>query len=82
MSDEHIFMGNTDVGGYALICTHCGAIYVPSLPISIDMFLGVSRQFGKEHKRCVKPKTGVLNPDELLQKAGLRHLRNMEMQRP
>ena len=74
MSNGHILFANTDNGGYALICTHCGAIYVPSLPISIDMFLGVSRQFGIEHKNCAKPEAGAHDADDLLRKANLRHL--------
>lgn len=75
---NHILTGNTFTGGYALLCTHCGEVYVPSLPISIEMFLKVSRQFGKEHRHCVKPEAGALDPQSLLRKASIRHLRNME----
>ena len=78
MTNDHILMGNTDNGGHALICTHCGDIYVPSLPISIDMFLKIGRQFGKEHRHCAKPEASAHDADELMRKANLRHLRNME----
>lgn len=76
--NDHIRIANTDNGGYALLCLHCGEIYVPSLPISIDMFLAVSKQFGKEHKDCACPPTGQLDAERLLQKADLRHLVNIE----
>lgn len=75
---DHVYMGNTDTGGYALICCHCGAIYVPALPISIDMFIKVSRQFGVEHASCLVLGSGRFDPDALLVRAGLRHLRNLE----
>lgn len=81
MKADHIRMGNTDTGAHALICTHCGEIYVPSLPCSIDMFLKVSKQFGSEHRRCVKPESGALDAVDLMFKAGLRRLPNLEAQR-
>ena len=76
--NDHIRIANTDTGGYALLCLHCGKIYVPSLPISLDMFLAVSKQFNKEHKDCACPPTGQLDAEHLLQKADLRHLNNIE----
>lgn len=74
MKSDHIRIGNTDTGAHAFICTHCGDIYVPSLPCSVDMFLTMSRQFGKEHRKCAKPASGALDAVGLLYKAGLRRL--------
>lgn len=35
-----------------LVCMHCGRGYTLTLPCSISMAVAVSRQFGKEHRRC------------------------------
>lgn len=69
---DHLYMGSTDAGGYALICAHCGAVYVPALPISTGMFVAIGRQFDKDHINCHAPASGALNPDEILRRAGLR----------
>lgn len=76
-NQDHLRMANTETGGYALICLHCGDIYVPSLPISIDMFLDISKRFGKQHKNCRCPGNGPLDENALLAKAGIRHLSNI-----
>lgn len=65
-------MANTDAGSYALICSHCGEIYVPALPVSIDGFLAFSKSFEKEHARCVAPAAGPFPVDLLLMRAGVR----------
>ena len=72
MSGSHVRLGNTDDGRYALLCCHCGEVYVPSLPISIDMMSAVVKQFGKDHNRCKAPADGPISDVVLLKKAGLR----------
>lgn len=75
---DHLFMANTDAGGYALVCAHCGDVYVPALPISIDGFLAISKSFGKEHKACRAPVGGAFPVDLLLMRANVRAWRARE----
>lgn len=67
---DHLYFGIHD-SGYALICAHCGAVYVPAMPMSTGMFAAISRQFDKDHINCVAPASGALNPGEVLRRAGL-----------
>lgn len=68
----HVRMGNTDDGRYALLCCHCGEVYTPQLPISLDMMSSILKEFGKQHRTCKAPIGGPLNDLLLLKKAGLR----------
>jgi len=68
----HVAFGNTDDGRYALLCCHCGEVYTPQLPISIDMMQAAIKQYGKDHRACKAPADGPLSDVLLLQKAGLR----------
>lgn len=63
---SHLRMGNAAEGSYVLMCTHCGATYVPSLPISIDMMSKIVKQFGSEHRRCKAPESGPISDALLL----------------
>jgi hypothetical protein len=60
----HIFVANTTSGAYRLICANCGAHYDPALPIGMDMFSAVCKQFEKDHMEC-SPQEGVLSVEEI-----------------
>lgn len=45
-----------DTRTQALVCTHCGQTYQPTLPAPIDMFVAMSEAFVKQHRRC-RPST-------------------------
>ena len=75
MNEMHLRMANTHNGGYALLCLHCGDMYVPALPISIDMMLAASESFANSHRRCPKPAV-LFEEDALLGRADIPHLRN------
>lgn len=55
MNEDHITMSNTPEGNYCVRCAHCGDTNTPSLPISIDGFLGAMKEFQRRHRHC-KPK--------------------------
>lgn len=52
---EHTFIENLPSGQYRMYCTNCGREYVPGLPVSMDMFLTIIKQFNREHKSCPTP---------------------------
>lgn len=72
---DHLRVGNTDNGGYVIMCLHCGDIYVPALPCTIDMMLSISRQFGRDHNDCPKPEQ-LFDEAALRQKGAVKHLMN------
>lgn len=74
---DYIRMANTHNGGYAFLCLHCGDMYVPALPISIEMMLAAAKSFEKSNSRCKKPEV-LFNEDDLLGRADIRHLINIE----
>ncbi len=73
---EYIRMANTENGGYAFLCLHCGDVYVPALPISIDMMLAAAKSFGKSHRHCRKPEV-LFDENVLLGRGDIRHLLNV-----
>lgn len=75
---DHIRMANTATGAYALICTHCGEVYVPALPISIDGMLALMKSFGKEHGGCKAANVGAFPVDMLLARANIRSIAQWE----
>ena len=72
----HLRMANTHNGGYAFLCLDCGDMYVPALPISIDMMLAAAKSFGKSHRRCKKPDT-LFDENALLGRGDIKHLLNL-----
>ena len=68
---DHVRIANTAAGGHALICTHCGTVYVPALPISVDGMLALMKSFGKEHGGCRPANAGAFPVDLLLEKANI-----------
>ncbi len=73
---EYIRMANTQNGGYAFLCLHCGDVYVPALPISIDMMLAAAKSFGKSHRYCKRPDT-LFDENALLGRGDIKHLLNL-----
>lgn len=39
-------------GRQTIKCKRCNASYTPNLPISIDMYISLSKAFIKTHKHC------------------------------
>lgn len=79
MNRDYIRMANTPNGGYAFLCLHCGDMYVPALPISIEMMIAAAKSFEKSHRHCKKPNV-LFTEEALLTNADTRHLRNVEAQ--
>lgn len=38
--------------GFELYCKRCNSSYKPRLPIAISLFVSLSDQFVKDHKKC------------------------------
>ncbi len=49
---DHVVVNTTT---NAFECRRCGASYTPALPCSLTMYLGMSRTFLREHRRCIAP---------------------------
>lgn len=75
---DHVRIANTVTGAYALICTHCGTVYVPALPISVDGMLALMKSFGEEHGRCKPANAGAFDADLLLAKANITSMAQWE----
>lgn len=52
---DHVKVENTPEGKYRMFCAHCGRDYIPGLPMSLDMFPAIAKQFIKEHRDCPEP---------------------------
>lgn len=42
--------------GGAFVCKNCGEEYLPNMPINIDDWLVLSKNFTKRHKACKEKK--------------------------
>lgn len=71
---EHLRIGNTADGHYAVLCQHCGAVFVPSLPVSLGMLEAILNQFAREHRSCKAPATGPIDEAMLLARANVKGL--------
>lgn len=50
---DHVVM---DTRTQEFRCQNCGAMYLPSLPAPISMFVAMTKEFTKAHRNC-KPKS-------------------------
>ena len=57
------------------MCLHCGDVYVPALPISMDMFLSACKLFSRSHRGCKAPAV-LFDADVLLGRSDVKHLIN------
>lgn len=55
MKNDHIRIRNLPDGNHEGFCEHCGKAMTIVMPISMGMFLAISRQFLREHRHCPPP---------------------------
>ena len=53
MDSSHVVVRNRADGRYELECKHCTEALIPGLPIAIDEFVKVMKDFERKHKDCL-----------------------------
>jgi hypothetical protein len=62
--ETHVVINGHDEHG-RFECLHCGTIYLPALPCSIQMYIDMLNSFGKAHDQCLLRKKGRLGPAKM-----------------
>lgn len=52
-SPAWVFVENTADGKYRMFCQRCGGDYIPTLPVSIPMFVAQVEAFTADHATCL-----------------------------
>jgi len=52
LGPSHVVARSRDL---AMVCLHCGREYVPALPIELNMYAAMAREFIRQHGDCPKP---------------------------